>query len=166
MATQTTTPSSKTINASRNERYAKVRRKNYTQTVAIAVGCLMIVIGLAGILNSEFLGLHLSAMHSLVLCAGGSLAIWSATNHSSRSAYYADLGLGIFFALNAIAGFMLGRPGTPGVGYEAQDDLLLRIAPGFVELATLDHIFHAVLAVFFFSGAFSWKRRQMRNSVR
>ena len=165
MATQMTS-SSRTIRASRTERYSRVHKKNYTQTVSIAVGCVMMVIGLAGILNEEFLGLHLSAMHSLVLCAGGSLAIWAATTNDSRKAYYADLGLGIFFALNAIAGFILGSPGMPGVGYDAKDDLLLRIAPGFVELATLDHILHTVIALFFFTGAFSWKRHHMTDSVR
>lgn len=162
MATHTTT-SSNSIGAAREERYSRVHKKNYTQTVSIAVGCVMMVIGLAGILNPEFLGLHLSAMHSLVLCAGGSLAIWAATTNDSRKAYYADLGLGIFFALNAIAGFILGLPGLPGVGYEAKDDLLLRIAPGFVELATLDHILHTFIALFFFTGALSWKRHHTKD---
>lgn len=156
MATQTS-------RLNRPVRYEQSHKKNYTQTVSIAVGCVMIVIGLAGILNPEFMGLHLSAMHSLVLCAGGSLAIWAATTNDSRKAYYADLGLGIFFALNAIAGFILGSPGDPGVGYGARDDLLLRIAPGFVELATLDHILHTVLAVFFFTGAVSWKRHHLHG---
>ncbi len=160
MATQTTPLTHKAV------RQVRTHKKNYTQTVSIAVGCVMMVIGLAGILNPEFMGLHLSAMHSLVLCAGGSLAIWAATTNDSRKAYYADLGLGIFFALNAIAGFILGSPGNPGVGYGAQDDLLLKIAPGFVELATLDHILHTVLAVFFFTGAFSWKRHHHSKGAR
>lgn len=136
-----------------------VRKKNYTQTVSIAMGCLLMVIGLAGILNPEFMGLHLSAMHTLVLVASGCLSIWGATHHDARKAYYVDLVLGIFFALNAIAGFALGSLGTPGVGYDAPDALLLRIAPGFIELGLVDHCVHAFLSLFYFTGAFSWKRR-------
>lgn len=136
-----------------------VRKKSYTQTVTIAMGCLLMIIGLSGILNPEFMGMHLSAMHSLVLVASGCLSIWGATDRNSRNAYYVDLGLGIFFALNAIAGFILGSAGVPGVGYDAPDALLLRIAPGFVELGLVDHCVHTFLSLFFFTGAFSWKRR-------
>lgn len=134
------------------------RKKNYTQTVSILVGCLMIVIGLAGFLNPEFMGLHLSVMHSFVLTGSGAVAIWAASSNDSKKAYRVDIILGVFFAINAIAGFMLGEPGIPGVGYDARDELLLKIAPGFLELGTIDHILHTFFSVFFFTGAFSWKR--------
>ncbi len=139
------------------------RKKNYTQTVSIAVGSLMILIGLAGFLYPEFMGLHLSVMHSFVLSGGGAVAIWAATSNDSKKAYYTDLALGIFFALNAIAGFALGEPGMPGVGYEGRDLLLVRYAPGFIELGTVDHIVHTFISIFFFTGAFSWKRRHMNT---
>lgn len=142
-----------------------VRKKNYTQTVTIALGCLMILIGLSGMLNDEFMGLHLPVMHSFVLTGAGALAIWSATQNKSRKAYYVDLALGIFFALNAIAGFMLGTPGTPTVGYEGRDQMLVKYAPGFIELGTVDHFLHAFLAVFFITGALSWKRHHHSTRV-
>lgn len=142
------------------------RPKSYTQSVSIAVGCFMIIIGLSSLLNPEFMGLHLSAMHSLVLSAGGCFAIWAGTITDTLQAYRVSLALGIFFALNAIAGFLLGEPGTPQVGYDAPDDLLLRLAPGFLELATLDHIFHTLLAIFFISGAYSWKRHHLKRTKR
>lgn len=151
-------PTMNTVSSKPTYNRHTLARKNYTQTVSIAVGSFMIIIGLAGILNEEFMGLHLSAMHSLVLCASGSSAIWAATLEKTRKTYYVDLGLGIFFALNAIAGFMLGSPGVPGVGYEGADSLLLRIAPGFIELGLLDHLLHTFFSIFFFTGAFSWKR--------
>lgn len=149
-----------TLSGKQPQRYYRtsVKKKNYTQTVSIAMGCLMIVIGLAGILNPGFIGMHLSAMHSLVLCGSGSLSIWGATQPDTRKAYYVDVILTIFFAANAIAGFLLGSMQTPGVGYEAPDALLLKIAPGFVELGLVDHCVHAFLTLFFFTGAVSWKR--------
>lgn len=141
-------------------RYYKtnIRKKIYVQTVSIAVGCFMILIGLSGILNSEFMGMHLSAMHTMVLIATGALAVWAAHQSKKKKAYRVSLGLGVFYAIHALAGFILGEPGTPRVGYDAPDDLLLRIAPGFLELGTVDHVVHAFLAIFFISGAVSWRR--------
>jgi hypothetical protein len=149
-----TTVSPKTIRYYKNN----IKKKTYTQTVSIAVGCLMIVIGLSGILNPEFMGMHLSAMHTLVLIGTGSLAIWAAHKANKKRAYQVSMGLGIFYAIHALAGFLLGEPGTPRVGYDAPDDFLLRIAPGFLELGTVDHGVHAFLAIFFISGAVSWRR--------
>lgn len=152
-------PTTLTHKSSSNRYYqTSVKKKSYTQTVSIAMAGLMILFGLAGILNPGFMGMHLSAMHVFVLVASGCLAIWGATNVDRRKAYHVDLLLGCFFAANAIAGFMLGQFGTPGVGYESPDALLLRIAPGFVELGLVDHCVHAFLSLFFFTGAISYKR--------
>lgn len=141
------------------------KKKNYLQTLSIALGCFMIILGLSGILNPAFMGMHLSAMHSLVLTGGGILSIWAAIK-SFRTAYLVNVGLSIFFALHAIAGFLLGEPGTPNVGYNAPDDLLLKIAPGFLELGMVDHIVHALLAIFFFTGAIWWKRHHLEKPYR
>lgn len=137
------------------------RRKNYTQMVCIALGAVMMVIGLAGILNPEFMGMHLSAMHSLVLCGSGALSIWGANQRQRRKAYYVSIGLGVFYALHAISGFVLGEPGNPGVGYAMRDQTLLKIMPGFLELGQVDHTVHAFLALFFMTAAYSWKKHHM-----
>jgi len=110
-----------------------VQKKNYTQTVTIALGCLLILIGLSGMLNDEFMGPHLPIMHSFVLTGSGALAIWAASQNRGRNAYYV------------------------GVGYEGRDQMLVKYAPGFIELGTVDHFLHAFLAVFFITGALSWK---------
>jgi hypothetical protein len=140
-------------------------KKNFTQTVGIAVGCFLIIVGLSGALNPEFMGLHLSTMHTLVLILSGSLSIWGATKVSDVKSYQVNLGLGIFFAIHAIAGFLLGEPGTPEVGYDAPDELLLRIAPGFLELGTVDHFLHAFLAIWFITSAVSWRRRNKEEGM-
>lgn len=134
------------------------KKKVYTQTVSIVLGCVMIIIGLAGLLNPGFAGLHLSIMHSLVLCGTGALSIWTGVIEDTRKAYYTNLVLGVWYAVHAIAGYLMGDPGIPTVGWDAPDDLLIRIAPGFLELGRVDHILHTVLAIFFFSGAYSWMK--------
>jgi uncharacterized membrane protein HdeD (DUF308 family) len=140
---------------------AAQRKKNYTQMVGIALGAVMIVIGLAGILNPEFMGMHLSIMHSIVLSGTGALSMWSATHRNRRNSYYVALGLGIFYAIHAISGFVLGEPGNPGVGYAARDQTLLKVMPGFLELGTVDHTVHLFLTLFFMTAAYSWKKHHM-----
>ena len=130
-------------------------KKIYAQTLSIALGSFLIVLGLSGILTPEFMGLHLSAMHSLVLTASGILSIWSGTSNAVGRVYYTCLGLCIFFALHTFVGFLMGEPGTPSVGYDAPDELLVRIAPGFLELGTADHVLHFLLATFYFTGVLS-----------
>lgn len=130
-------------------------RKNYSQTLCIVVGSFLIVLGLSGILTPEFMGLHLSPMNSLVLFASGIMSIWSGNSNVIMSTYYTSIGLCIFFALHAFVGFLMGEPGVPSVGYDAPDELLVRIAPGFLELGTVDHVLHFLLAVFYFTGALS-----------
>lgn len=141
------------------------RPKTYSQSSLITLGCLLIVIGMAGLLNPEFMGLHLSAMHSLVLSASGCLSIWGAKQENSKLSYKISIVLGAFFAINAVAGFFLGKPGVPQVGYDARDELLIRVAPGFIELGMLDHIFHTILAVFFLISAYSWVSHRKRRVI-
>jgi hypothetical protein len=136
----------------------KLDSKPYTQSISMVLGPVMIVIGLSGALDSQFMGLHLSFMHVLVLLSTGALALWGSTREWKRVSFRIDLGLGIFYIIHAIVGFSLGRPGVPGVGYDAPDGLLIKIAPGFLELGTLDHILHGLLGVLFLTGAFSWYR--------
>ncbi len=130
-------------------------RKNYSQTLCIIVGSFLTVLGLSGILTPEFMGLHLSPMHSLVLVASGIMSIWSGNSNDMTRTYYTSIGLCIFFALHTFVGFLMGEPGVPSVGYDAPDELLVRIAPGFLELGTVDHVLHFLLAVFYFTGALS-----------
>jgi hypothetical protein len=154
-------PTSMTGKRGTSDRFYRTRftKKTYSQTVNIATGCLMVIFGLSGILNPSFIGMHLGTMHVLVLLVTGAFAIWSSTFGDDRRIFLTCAGLSIFYYLHAFAGLFLGSPGIPQIGYDRPDELLLRIAPGFLELATMDHIFHAVLATLFLSGAISWKQR-------
>ncbi len=143
-------------------------KKNYSQTLSISLGSFLMVLGLSGILNPEFMGLHLSAMHSLVLTSTGILSIWVGTTGDKMRLYYTSIGFCLFFGLHTLVGFLMGEPGTPTVGYDAPDELLVRIAPGFLELGTVDHVLHFLLAVFYFTGALSLNKhsREVKNRRR
>lgn len=134
----------------------------YNSTFAITwdLGMVMILVAVAGIFNSRFLGLNLSFMHCFVLAASGMLAIWSGTT-TREKAYVINLGLGVFFLLNAVLGFLVGDRGHLKIGYGSSEDLIVKFAPGFLELSTFDHVFHLALAVFMFIEAYSWKRQSL-----
>lgn len=134
----------------------------YNSTFAISwdIGVVMIMIGAVGFFNADFLGLKLSFMHSLVLVSFGALAIWSGMTTRSR-AFIINLSSGIFFLLNSILGILVGDRGQLKLGYGSSEDLIVKIAPGFLELSTFDHVFHFVLAVFFFIEAYSWKSKSL-----
>ena len=145
------------------KKYPKLRTNFfYNSTFAITwdIGMVMILVALAGIFDSHVLGLNLSFMHCLVLAVGGAIAIWSGmtTKHNS---FVINLALGAFFMINAILGFLVGDRGHLKLGYGSSEDLIVKFAPGFLELSTFDHVFHFALAVFMLIEAYSWKRKNL-----
>lgn len=134
--------------------------KNTTQSISLVVGTLLFVLGACGLLFPAFMGFHLSVIHSLIMIAAGTILFWNGYRRDhAQHAYLTCLGFGIFFGLHALAGLIFGRPGVPNIGYEKYDEAVLRIIPNFSELATMDHILNAVLAVALLAGAYDWKRK-------
>jgi len=134
----------------------------YNSTFAISwdIGIVMMMIGVVGFFKPDFLGLSLSFMHSLVLVGFGALAVWSGMA-KKNVAFRINLLSGIFFLLNSILGLLMGDRGHLRLGYGTSEDMIVKFAPGFLELSTIDHLFHIVLAVFFFIEAYSWKRKSL-----
>jgi hypothetical protein len=126
------------------------------RSVGIEFGFIMVLTAILGISLPNFLGLNLSLMHSLVLGSAGALSVYSGFIKSPLKAYRINLGLGIFFLLNAVIGYMVGDAGAPRFDFYTPAQLD-KMAPGFLELATTDHIVHGLLALVFFAEAFSWK---------
>lgn len=133
---------------------------NYNSTFAITwdIGVVMVMLAVAGGFNQNFLGLHLSFMHSLVLASFGVLAIWSGMT-TQRLAYISNLFSGLFFLASTILGFLLGDRGHLKLGYGSSEDLIVKLAPSILELSLFDHVLHFGLALFFLLVAYSWKSR-------
>ena len=140
--------------------------KNSTQIISMFVGGLLFILGLCGLLFSSFAGLHMSIFHSIVIAVSGIILLFQGYKNNSRHAFKTCLGFSIFFGLHALAGFLLGEPGVPQVGYAKPDDSLLRIIPNFQELGTTDHILNAVIAAVLMGGAIDWWRRKSKREQR
>lgn len=140
------------------EKRPAITRRNFAQSTTIGLGFILVLMSLCGLLYPSFAGLHLSAMHATSLGLCGILAFWAGLHNDLRKNFIVDMSLGLFFFFHALAGFLLGAPGRPGVGFEAMDPMLVKIMPGFNELGRNDHIFHSLLTIgFFLAARFLWK---------
>lgn len=140
--------------------------KHSTQIISMVVGVLLTIIGLAGILFSGFAGLHLSAPYSTIIAASGILLLYTGYNNKSRDAFICCLTFTLFYGLHAIAGWVLGEPGTPSVGFDRPDPKWLQIIPNFHELGRNDHILNTVLSLVLLGGTIDWWRRHTSKGNR
>ena len=119
------------------------------RNIGIEFGFIMLMTAILGVFFPSFIGLNLSFMHCLILGVSGGLSVYGGFDKNPRQAYHINMGLGIFFLLNAGIGYLVGDPGLPRYGFYSADQLN-KMAPGFLELATTDHLVHLLLAVVFF----------------
>jgi hypothetical protein len=137
----------------------------YHSTFAITwdVGWVMVLLGGIGFFYPHFLGLNLSYMHCFILAGSGLLAVFSGVTTRSR-AYFINLALGLFFLINSSLGLIVGDLGHLRIGYGAREDLIVKFAPGFLELSIFDHLFHLVLSLFFFMVSYFWNKETLNFS--
>jgi hypothetical protein len=124
------------------------------------IGMVLLIVGGIGIFIPTFLGLSLSLMHCSVLLLTGALAMWSASR-ARRQAMWLNLGLGVFFLLNGVLGMIFSDEGHLKVGTGTAEDMVVRLAPGFLNLNYYDHFFHLFVALFFLAEALSWRQKMM-----
>lgn len=136
------------------------RPKNSTQIISLGVGLVLIVLGLCGFLNPAFAGLHLGPLYSFSIFLSGILLTYNGYRNNSRDAFVTTLGFSIFYGLHAIAGWILGSFGLPTVGNQTPAPNLLKIIPGFHEVARTDNILNTILTLVLAGGAFDWWRRR------
>lgn len=137
--------------------------KHSTQIISMIVGVLLVIIGLAGLLNSSFAGLHLGSLYSTIIAVSGGLLLYNGYNDNSRDSFVCCLGFSIFYGLHAIIGWIFGTPGMPRVGYASLDPDLVRIIPGIHEIGKHDHVLNTILALVLAGGAFDWWRRSTKQ---
>lgn len=131
-----------------------------TEMITLVLGFMMMIMALGGILDPTFLGLSLSPMHSFVLGGAGALAVWSGLfrDQDENRAYQINLILGLFFLANAIAGVLLD--GAVLERTAINENLIRRVAPGFLDLKLGDHIMHGFAGIWFMIDAFLWNKQK------
>ncbi len=132
------------------------------EMITLVIGFMMMIMSLGGLIDQTFLGLSLTPMHAFVLGGAGAMAVWSGLfrDEGESLAFKINLGLGLFFVANAVAGILLD--GAVLDRTAVNEALIRRMAPGFLDLLVWDHIMHALVGIWFLMDAYLWRKRSLR----
>jgi hypothetical protein len=136
-----------------------------TEMITVVIGFTLVILAFMGLIISDFMGLQLSPAHCWMLGATGILAIWGglSAEENRERAFKVSLGLGILFLAHLVAGIMLPE----AIKHRSifNEDMVRKIAPGFLELKSWDHFLHGSLAVVFFIDAYLCKKKMKASRV-
>lgn len=127
-------------------------RKNYSQEVCVIMGTCLLIMGLIGFVVDNLFGAHLSYTHNAIHFATGALALWFGFDNLKNAKIFSYIFGSIYGVLGAL-GFILGSYGMPSVGTIAEDQYLWKPIPEVLELGSVDHIIHILIAGVFLLGA-------------
>ena len=109
-------------------------------------GVFLIVIGLLGFAAPGFMGMHLSALHNVLLLLSGAAAIYYALKATPAATRTFCMVFGAVYGVLGLTGFVAG-----GQQYA------FTIIPGALVLGTMDHLVHLILGAVFLSVGWSWQ---------
>lgn len=126
------------------------------KTICKILGVVFILVGIVGFLAPGLLGMHLNLAHNLVHLISGALALYFGFSATLSAARLFCIVFGAVYGLLGLLGFLLGGAGTHTVDVPAHgaDSSLFKALPGLLELASVDHIVHFLLAAIFLIGGF------------
>jgi hypothetical protein len=116
------------------------------KTIATLLGAVLLLVGIIGFVDHNFLGTHLNGTHNAVHIISGALSLYFGLAGSLSGARMFCIVFGIVYLLLGVCGFLLGS------GAERMlriDDLLM--------LGTMDHIVHILLGVLYLIGGLMTK---------
>jgi Domain of unknown function (DUF4383) len=109
-------------------------------------GAFLVAVGLLGFVVPRFMGMHLSALHNVVLLLSGAVAIYFGMKATPAAARTFCIVFGALYGLLGLAGFVAGGP-----------DYTFTIIPGALVLGTMDHLVHLILGAIFLSVGWGWR---------
>jgi hypothetical protein len=128
--------------------------------IAKIMGVVFILVGILGFLAPGMMGFHLNLVHNLIHLISGAVALYFGYSATLSAARLFCIVFGAVYGLLGVVGFLLGHSGAhtvAGVPAHGQDSSLFAALPNTLELASVDHIFHLLLAAIFLIGGFLTK---------
>lgn len=125
------------------------------RTVATVLGIGFLLLGAAGFVVPDLLGMHLSMAHMIIHLVTGAASLYFGLKGTLAGARLFCISFGAVYALLGVAGFLAGGSGSPTAGVPGPEDpRLLRVLPGTLELGTMDHSVHILLGLIYLIGGF------------
>lgn len=134
------------------------------QWVSMVLGVAFILVGLAGFVLPNLLGMHLNASHNIVHLVSGVLSIWFGVGRSNLTAERFCYIFGTIYGMLGLAGFLFGSAVSMIPPMMDYDSYWWRVIPGYLELGTADHVVHILIGLAFVAGAYLTSRK-LRNMV-
>jgi hypothetical protein len=128
------------------------------RTVAIILGAVFILLGLAGFLSNNLLGAHLTTAHNIIHLVSGAVALYIGLRGSMQAAKLFCYAFGAVYLLLGVVGYWMGgMHQTTNLPASAQDagvnENMFRLIPGVLELGTVDHLLHVLIGLVFIISA-------------
>lgn len=135
------------------------------KTASTLIGIVFILVGIAGFVQHDLLGAHLSMAHNIVHLVSGAIALYFGTKGTPAQAKAFALVFGIVYLGLGVAGYFLGKPDEVTIeGMGGRDDRLLKIIEGTLEFGTMDHIIHIAIGALFIIAALA-TRANMKRAI-
>ena len=137
------------------------------KTVAVIMGAIFILIGLAGFVFDNLLGAHLTLTHNLIHLVSGAASLYFGLKGTNYAAKLFCFAFGFAYLGLAVVGYWFGfNHGEtylpdPAANHGLNENMFHMI-PGFFELGTIDHVIHlAIGAVYIIGAALTRTRRNI-----
>lgn len=140
--------------------------RSLTQKICIGIGIVFIFLGAVGLLYNEFAGGHFSLTMNFLHLISGLISFFIGVSKKNIHAYWFSIVGFIFMALLTLGGFILGSPGVPSVGFQAEDPFHFVLIPRLIELGLVDHLINAALAVAFLLAMVSHRKFNKSKMVK
>jgi hypothetical protein len=117
------------------------------KTIALILGVVFILVGLAGFAAPNLLGAHLSTTHNIIHLVSGVVSLYFGWMGSLSGAKMFGIIFGAVYGLLGVVGFLMGTGA----------DRMWDVIPGSLMLGTMDHVIHLLLGAIYLIGAFLTK---------
>jgi hypothetical protein len=120
------------------------------RTVVNVLGAVMLVVGLIGFVNHDFMGMHLNPMHNLIHLVTGIGSLYFGIKGTDRGLRIWCRTFGLVYALLGLVGIFMG-PGTVTLRDLAgqTDSHLWKMIPKHLEFGFADSIVHILTGIVF-----------------
>ncbi|MEK2689450.1 hypothetical protein [Bdellovibrio sp. GT3] len=166
------TPQRKPVYRPENKKNEPIRKhvdesafeqKSFAQESSVIVGTCLIVSGFIGFVMTNFLGMHLTPAHNMILLVSGAALVAMGFKKEPVARKCAMI-VGAFFAVIGVLGYVVGAPGIATTGNMQRDDFLWIVSPEVLEMGSRDHNIHLLTAAILLAcSIMRFKRRKLQG---